>query len=383
MEIRYNPNDKTYSVGESTFSHESLVTWVRSGGLAKTLLSDKVYLITEKSDPQEDKLPYRNFSLQQIYYGAPGTGKSHKIKDITEKYPEDNTIRTTFHPDSDYATFVGCYKPSMKIVKQTYIVEGEQKPVLDAQTREQVSKPEIVYDYTPQAFTQAYVRAWKSPDAPVFLIIEEINRGNCAQIFGDLFQLLDRNENGESEYPIHSDKDLQHYLAQEFENCDIDNENIKNGSILKLPGNLYIWATMNTSDQSLFPIDSAFKRRWNWEYIPIKDEEKGYEIKAGEQTFDWWQFLQAVNTKIYEATQSEDKQMGYFFVKPNGTEITKDIFVNKVVFYLWNDVFKDYPCEEIFPQGHKFHDFFNPEHGNTKTEEVIEFIERILSTTAE
>ena len=144
---------------------------------------------------------------QIIYYGAPGTGKSHKIKEIIKENgidEKEQVIRTTFHPDSDYSTFVGCYKPNMKSVPQTYVVEGNEKPVM-ADKNNQATKDEIVYDYTPQAFVQAYTKAWTT-NKPVILVIEEINRGNCAQIFGDIFQLLDRGNDNVSEYEIKPDR---------------------------------------------------------------------------------------------------------------------------------------------------------------------------------
>ena len=266
-------------------------------------------------------------TLQQIYYGAPGTGKSYKINEITKS--TKNFTRTTFHPDSDYSTFVGCYKPTMEPTGT--IVGGKE------QTK-------ISYSYVAQAFLQAYTAAWKNTSEPYYLIIEEINRGNCAQIFGDLFQLLDRDENGMSSYGITPDKDIANYLRKEFAKSEIENTDIKNGNTMMLPSNLYILATMNTSDQSLFPIDSAFKRRWDWEYVPIEDAGKKHYIKVGNKKYDWWTFIDTINNSIDHITGSEDKKMGYWFVKPqnNDREITAKQFVGKVLFYLWNDVYKDY-----------------------------------------
>ena len=266
-------------------------------------------------------------TLQQIYYGAPGTGKSYKINEITKS--TQNFTRTTFHPDSDYSTFVGCYKPTMEPTGT--IVGGKE------QTK-------ISYSYVAQAFLQAYTAAWKNTSEPYYLIIEEINRGNCAQIFGDLFQLLDRDENGMSSYGITPDKDIANYLRKEFAKSEIENADIKNGNTMMLPSNLYILATMNTSDQSLFPIDSAFKRRWDWEYVPIEDAGKKHYIKVGNKKYDWWTFIDTINNSIDHITGSEDKKMGYWFVKPqnNDREITAKQFVGKVLFYLWNDVYKDY-----------------------------------------
>ena len=303
----------------------------------------------EKSTEQSPTIPHKkrefDFPLQQIFYGAPGTGKSHRIKEIIKEHGIDEkkqVIRTTFHPDSDYSTFVGCYKPIMKSVPQTYVVEGNEKPVM-ADKDNQATKDEIVYDYTPQAFVQAYTKAWTT-NMPVILVIEEINRGNCAQIFGDIFQLLDRGNDGVSEYEIKPDKALENYLRDYFVPFDDLDEQIKSGKIMKLPSNLYIWATMNTSDQSLFPIDSAFKRRWEWKYIKIaKPNDKDWKIEGGQ---DWWTFLQKINAIIDNMTNSADKQLGYFFAKAKDDVISYDTFVSKVCFYLWNDIFKTYALDE-------------------------------------
>lgn len=304
-----------------------------------------------------------NLTLQQIYYGAPGTGKSKAIKDLT--FGED-VIRTTFHPDSDYASFVGTYKP---ITEEVDFRDCYGKKVIDDETKEVVKEERIAYKFIPQAFLEAYVKAWKKLGSgkKQYLIIEEINRGNCAQIFGDLFQLLDRNEYGFSDYPIVADKDMQKYLEKEFEGWEITNKDkinqlygeanmvglIMKGERLVLPSNLYIWATMNTSDQSLFPIDSAFKRRWDWKYVPIRegrDKETNaplnWYINTGDKQYDWWSFISKVNKLIGSLTNSEDKKLGYFFCKAKDGEIDADLFVSKVIFYLWNDVFKDYGFDD-------------------------------------
>ncbi len=285
---------------------------------------------------RQPQVSHHSFPLQQIYYGAPGTGKSHEIKEQTAEAEEQGRVfRTTFHPDSDYSTFVGCYKPtiSQKAVRNVAgdVVKKDGKEVFEDY---------ISYQFVPQAFTNAYVKAWKSPNDPVFLIIEEINRGNCAQIFGDLFQLLDRGDDGVSDYPIKADTDLCKYLKKEL--GEDESKGIKDGKLC-LPANLHIWATMNTSDQSLFPIDSAFKRRWDWHYTPICNANKGWKVEANGNQYDWWDFLQKINGRIERATSSEDKQLGYFFCKADGNGvISAEKFVSKVIFYLWNDVFKDF-----------------------------------------
>lgn len=489
-------------------------------------------------------------TLQQIFYGAPGTGKSHEIKRLTEGH---SVIRTTFHPDSDYSTFVGCYKPTMDEL-DIHVVPVVVKSGISLQPPGMYKEKRITYKFVKQAFLKAYLSAWKKmcihtiphknvsfkvgnaaytiflvddnglqqkktdlikknrvgytwkklwssgsfviptgaqpgesvqqaiskwikdnyqsctindfdsgwdlllselkakntinvsvskvyelslgenddfvlfstvakntkeriekcfneEDEPKgvengiidilngydvdtfedawrklkedvmgstsvsensaelqFLIIEEINRGNCAQIFGDLFQLLDRNNNGFSEYPIEADTDLQQEIERAFNEpgeYHIDSninaegsvddytsnygtslsDDIQHGRVLQLPPNLYIWATMNTSDQSLFPIDSAFKRRWDWQYMPITDGKKGWKIEANGKRYDWWQFLQKINDRIGTTTNSEDKKLGYYFCKAKASIIDAETFVGKVLFYIWNDVYKDFAEE--------------------------------------
>ena len=390
--------------------------------------------------------PKGNEPLQLVYFGAPGTSKSTTIKKIIGKASQH---RITFHPDTDYSNFVGCYKHlSVDLIEQKpkylskeklieifdkYKNDGQSYPgqrfgydyweslqnistngstgdiseilgdkFADVNTGRALGKlhsndinssNEINYEFVPQVFISAYIEAWKKlsnvnekeAKKEVFLVIEEINRGNCAQIFGDLFQLLDRDDFGFSDYSIEPDSDLRRYLAKAFRGTSLP-ENIKTGKVMQLPPNLYIWATMNTSDQSLFPIDSAFKRRWEWKYLPIKNDLKGHIIRVDEyHSYDWWQFLKAVNERIEKLTELEDKQLGYWFAKPNnGIEISAERFVSKVVFYLWNDVFKDYGSDSNSPfivkQSDdkkvklKFTSFFSPE-GDAIPSVVTMFIE--------
>ena len=370
-----------------------------------------------------EKILERSLSnpLQQIFYGAPGTGKSHKINRLTEG---EEVIRTTFHPDSDYSTFVGRYKPHMEEVDKTTVI-GKELIVVNDESGQPKKEKRIVYKYSCQAFLQAYIAAWQNPNKAQYLVIEEINRGNCAQIFGDIFQLLDRNDEGYSSYPIKTDADAENELrtlfnkewnlteekAKEIEDLysthypDGITKEIKNGSLLLLPKNLYIWATMNTSDQSLFPIDSAFKRRWDWKYVKIKNEHKDWKVdidiktkdSAGNETtakLDWYEFIDKINEIIASMTSSADKQLGYFFCKPktkDSKEIDAETFVSKVIFYLWNDVFKDYAFEDaslfqytIEVNGNKetkdltFPDFYNDDE-SINTTCLTDFIEKVLN----
>ena len=329
-------------------------------------------------------------AIQIIYDGAPGTGKSHKIKEKLAGVSKENIFRTTFHPDSDYSTFVGAYKPSTDkpeeklynkeelISKLTelkeqgvtyapqkfgaqywyslkqltlqdkkdilaacemsdnYTVEFDKGIAVGEELLKKSKESRIIYKFIPQTFLNAYMRAYSTTEK-VYLIIEEINRGNCAQIFGDLFQLLDRDENGVSEYHIKADADLRAYLEEEL---GADNDAIKDGELC-LPSNLYIYATMNTSDQSLFPIDSAFKRRWDWEYEPIKYKNIDWVIDIEGSKYLWTSFQREINKRIFDATNSEDKMLGDYFVNPADGVITEKILLNKILFYLWNDVCKD------------------------------------------
>ena len=378
------------------------------------------------------KTIYAKESKQTIFFGSPGTGKSWTVQhNVLKDVKDDYIFRTTFHPDTDYSTFVGCYKPISKYsswgdpsiseaklldifmrtedetlykgsIKARYwyeaLIHAEdlRRLGIDAQTLSQKLKDKgfvstaytneltsgifkiydwlkensligsntISYNFEPQVFTLAYIKAWQNPTDQVYLVIEEINRGNCAQIFGDLFQLLDRKK-GVSEYPVKAETALAEYLSNVLEGDAA--EGIRDGK-LSLPANLNIIATMNTSDQSLFPMDSAFKRRWDWKYIPttppadksrimelsFKDKtttKYGTTIDAGDYEYDWTEFLEKINEKIQNATHSDDKQLGFWFVKTEegAEEITISSFVSKVVFYLWNDVFKDMGAKDSNP----------------------------------
>ena len=297
-----------YVVWIPTQKHNAgeLVEWKDADALKKMEISHSLNSIHSHNAP-----------LQKIWFGTPGSGKSYTVKKFIESQ-NGVMIRTTFHPDSDYATFVGSYKPVKKD-------DG------------------LTYEFVPQAFTEAYVAAWKEhgeeSGKEIFLVIEEINRGNCAQIFGDLFQLLDRGADGMSEYPIKADKDLCKYLESD-EALGVGHPGIAGGN-LRLPANLHIYATMNTSDQSLFPMDSAFKRRWDWEYVPIdlKCPESQFAITIGDIVYKWPSFLEKVNERIHTLSDSEDKQMGNFFIK---SDVEVEEFKSKVMFYLWSEVCKEY-----------------------------------------
>ena len=335
----------------------------------KLTKSNDYVIISDDNSGNSNTNLFDNSFIQIIYYGAPGTGKSYKIN---EKLKGKIVYRTTFHPDTDYATFVGCYKPDMD------------------------SNNNIIYSFIPQIFIKAYLRAWveyikgtgptNTPSQPneekadldkegkeynhVYLVIEEINRGGCAQIFGDLFLLFDREDEGWSQYVIIPDQDIAKYLdksafpnnpklfdnykkciKKHYEERDKNKKSVfkviidDNETYLALPPNFHIWATMNTSDQSLFPMDSAFKRRWDWEYVPINPDHekvKGLKILLNNHEYEYPDFLNKVNSYIKSLHNSADKQIGEFFVKSkDDVHISFKDFRDKILFYLFNDVFKD------------------------------------------
>lgn len=227
--------------------------------------------------------------------------------------------RVTFHPNYSYAQFVGTYKP----------------------VQDSADENQIKYEYIPGPFMRIYIAAKQNPSQNFLLLIEEINRANVAAVFGDVFQLLDRDENGNSEYPVAVSEDIKKYLA-------------KNGiheDELKIPSNMYIWATMNSADQGVFPMDTAFKRRWEFEYIGIDENEdkvKGYEIPiSATKKVNWNDLRKAINNKLITLGINEDKLLGPFFLSKTvldsafdkGMDFVK-LFESKVLMYLFEDAAK-------------------------------------------
>ena len=353
-------------------------------------------------------VPLSNHPLQRIIFGAPGTGKSHLLSDDAQEFEKDNVIRfkpekrkekflqklekdgiekyvqylnehldfsddlfsrnnreeikrifevkkkddpknedyrivkryleyaseepmfiqhcerVTFHPNYSYAQFVGTYKP----------VQDDE------------DEKQIKYEYVPGPFMRTYRRAVKYPKQKFLLIIEEINRANVAAVFGDVFQLLDR-KNGVSEYPIAASEDIKKYLKDNgIDDCEE----------LRIPSNMYIWATMNSADQGVFPMDTAFKRRWEFEYIGIDDNAEkvaNYEIPIGRQgdkakwKVKWDELRRSINDKLISLGINEDKLLGPYFLSESVLESAMDkgvdfvkSFESKVLMYLFEDAAK-------------------------------------------
>jgi len=279
------------------------------------------------------------FYSNRIFFGAPGTGKSFTLnKERKELLGEDNDVdyeRVTFHPDYSYANFVGTYKPV---------------PSMDSK-----GEDVITYEYVPGPFMRIYVEALKNGRTddvrPFLLIVEEINRANVAAVFGDIFQLLDRDDDAVSEYPIQTSEDIKKYLAKEL------GGNPEKYTKIKLPDNMFIWSTMNSADQGVFPMDTAFKRRWDFTYLGIDDSEKnliGKTVILGEEhtkhRIEWNKLRKAINKFLAKNKINEDKQLGPYFIPKrivipaNGNEIDREAFIstfkNKVIMYLFEDAAK-------------------------------------------
>ena len=262
-------------------------------------------ILRSGSEPRFESDEKRN----KIYFGAPGTGKSYNLNqdknDLLEDF-KDNFERVTFHPDYSYANFVGTYKP---------VPENDS----------------ITYKYVPGPFMRILKKAIQKPSEPFLLIIEEINRANVAAVFGDVFQLLDRTEEYESEYSIEASEDMKTYL---------------NKRKIKIPQNLFIWATMNSADQGVFPMDTAFKRRWDFEYFSINHHEDLIEdthVIINNKCIKWNDLRKQINEELLSYKINEDKLLGPFFAfnehmnEKIDLDDFKDIFSNKIIMYLFED----------------------------------------------
>ncbi|EKO3447593.1 AAA family ATPase [Vibrio fluvialis] len=262
-----------------------------------------------------------------IYYGAPGTGKSFRIKN---EIGQAKQVRTVFHPDSQYSDFVGSLKP-----KTAVSTSGD---------------PVITYQFRPGPFTTAFIEAEKvkSTSEPVYLIIEEINRASAAAVFGELFQLLDRKADGSSEYEIElSDPDMLEYI-----NSQLPTPVTK----LSLPSNLFLLATMNSSDQAVKPMDTAFKRRWSFEYIQIDYSQATpgqlpVPLSSGTRNIEWAVFSEIINRRLQNLGVPEDRLLGHRFlsdVELSSPEAATNSLCGKLFVYLWDDVLRHGRREVIF-----------------------------------
>ncbi|MDO4840554.1 MAG: AAA family ATPase [Desulfovibrionaceae bacterium] len=288
---------------------------------------------SEADDTMQATGYHSDLERNRIFFGAPGTGKSFTLNKEKDELPGVEYERVTFHPDYSYANFVGTYKPV---------------PCKDSEGKDSIS-----YSYVPGPFMRTYVQALKNSRTdtpkPFLLIIEEINRANVAAVFGDVFQLLDRDDDGRSLYPVQASEDIKKYLADKLGGTPDDYQEIC------IPGNMFIWATMNSADQGVFPMDTAFKRRWDFTYLGIDDSEQGIagkKVVLGQGEYarmvEWNALRKAINSELVTYRLNEDKLLGPYFlsgkVLPKGELFDPDafarVFKNKVIMYLFEDAAK-------------------------------------------
>lgn len=286
----------------------------------------------------------------RIIFGAPGTGKSYTIdEDKKDVFNEGNCERVTFHPNYSYAQFVGAYKP---IAKE----KGKTK------------KEEFVsYEFVPGPFTRVLINSLNDENTPNLLIIEEINRANPAGVFGDVFQLLDRDSNGKSKYTINISEEMGNYICGKLKKQGTIDYIKKYG--LYIPENMYIWTTMNSADQGVFPMDAAFKRRWSFEYLDIDAGEESLKSKVynkiklkngtGYSEYDWNKIRKEINSILINSTAriNEDKLLGPFFLSETELSLSQtketqegfdNVFKSKLLMYLYEDVLKHKRTDILF-----------------------------------
>lgn len=300
-------------------------------------------------EPEESSRSLPDTPKNLIYFGAPGTGKSNQLKRDAEIFG-DNSERVTFYPNYSYAQFVGTYKPVMQLKNSKTEPEGAEE--------------DIAYTYVPGPFIRQWIKA-QNTDEPVLLIIEELNRANAPAVFGDMFQLLDRKD-GESEYPVATSEDLRKYLKSLLPGA---NTNVERDSweklpagtgveTLKIPKNLYIWATMNSADQGVFPLDTAFKRRWDYKYFSVYDRKEKWpddidvqEVVLHGHKYEWGTIREKINDFLAKKNVNEDKFIGPYFISDTvfsadtQEQITKNFiaaFNDKVIMYLFEDAARQY-----------------------------------------
>ena len=352
---------RDYLIGKIPFEFEMasfmkgyIMAWLEENDAAYKRTEDPLPTLAAGIPEVESAAPARinvDKPRNWIFFGAPGTGKSYQLNQLANSFAKENVSRVTFYPDYTYSQFVGCYKPCTD-------EDGD-----------------ITYDYVAGPFLDTYLNACTHPHDQYLLIIEEINRANPAAVFGDIFQLLDRNAGGWSEYSVAVPDDMKKHIAKRLgtltkeeqgaieayydPDMDFDEFGSSAKSDLALPPNMFIWATMNSADQGVYPMDTAFKRRWDFRYIGIDDGEDA-EVsiadekrrlsdvsvswgKEGTHKANWNTLRKAINGFLSNDVKlNEDKLLGPFFVTPSSLtdERFGAAFKDKVLLYLYEDACK-------------------------------------------
>lgn len=322
----------------------------------------------EVEDQEKKEIPdlsIINFPHQRIFFGAPGTGKSYLLNKQAKENFGENYERVTFHPNYMYGSFIGTFKPFPVKLK-----DNNEEFLTDDYGN---IKEYITYKYVPGVLMKVLVKALVNPKTNYLLIIEEINRADVSAVFGDFFQLLDRCKNGESQYPIATSEDIKIYFNEIFKSKNIlpqkldyikDKIGTEYDKII-LPNNLYIWATMNSADQGVTYMDTAFKRRWDIVYVGVDDAAKdkefdNYRFKISpDKTVKWDDFRREINNRLSECRVPEDKLIGPYFISKSileldNIEIITESIKNKVLMYLYDDAVRGYR-----------NNFFEPEKSKT------------------
>ena len=389
MDFSYDKNKESFLVGKEFFSKNEFIAFIQSGMLENLLTEEKNSITSNISNNQEKESKIPIECKQIIYYGVPGCGKSNKIREQLKDVPEKNKVRVVFHPEYTNAEFIGQILPK---------VNGH-----------------VTYEFTPGPFTQIIKRAYLNPNEHFYLVIEEINRGNAAAIFGDTFQLLDRLKAGEtdslgndpanaavntftegwSQYFVQND-DVNAYIrkatklddgsyqerndGEPIEEIKIKEIHFNANTAIRLPPNLSILATMNTSDQNVFTLDNAFQRRFDMELVRNEFDltkpavNAQYNAEIDDTGIQWGKFWGWINAKITATlkglSSTEDKRLGVWFVSNVGGIIDDKVFAEKVLKFLWDDVFK-FKRPQVFAEGidtlEKLINFFeNPPEGKER-----------------
>lgn len=309
MNITYDKGSKKYLLDSTMYTKENFISYIESDMLETALSKKSVSL-----EIQGLEMDFNKGGKNVIITGSPGTGKSYE----TNTFYSKNSIRCVFHNEYTNSDFIGTYKP---------IPNNES----------------IIYSFIPGPFTKAVLNSFNKPDEMHNLIIEEINRADASAVFGEVFQLLDRNESGTSEYSINISDEMKNYLVKNLESDNQELINlIKDNSKIIIPSNLNIIATMNTSDQGVFTLDTAFKRRWIFVFKDIDFKKCNYKdtlLKISGHDITWENFATTINSYMMQNELPEDRQIGQFFLRENELN-NEDIFVSKLLYYIWTDIAK-------------------------------------------